>query len=147
MAIRRDFVSEAVTSNGVGGQLQIDLDIARGRIAVTGELELATVHVFREAAMLLLSKTAPEITIDLGGLQFIDAAGIGEIVRLRLTLIAADRRLTLSRPALSIRRTFAAGGLTELLRAGESSPRPASWTARSPSGGYRVARARPDRHA
>ena len=144
---QRDFVATAMTTTSGSGQLQIDLDVAHARVALTGELDLATVPVLREAAAVLLSETAEEITIDLGGLQFIDAAGIGEIVRLRLTLIAADRRLTLSRPALSIRRTFAAGGLTELLRAGESSPRPASWTARSPSGGYRVARARPDRHA
>jgi anti-anti-sigma factor len=115
MTIRRDFVSEAVTSNGVGGQLQIDLDIACGRIAVAGELELATVHVFREAAVLLLSETAPEITIDLAGLHFIDAAGLGEIVRLRLTLIAAGRRLTLSRPSPRICRTFTMSGLAELL--------------------------------
>jgi len=44
----------------------------------------------------LMSETAHEITIDLGGLPFIDAAGLGEVVRLRMTLIAAGRRLILS---------------------------------------------------
>ena len=39
-----------------------------------------------------MSETAHEISIDLGRLQFIDAAGLGEVVRLRMTLIAAARR-------------------------------------------------------
>ena len=69
-----------------------------------------------EAAAVLLSETAEEITIDLGGLQFIDAAGLGEIVCLRATLIAAGRQLTLRRSSPRIRRTFAIGGLAELLR-------------------------------
>jgi anti-anti-sigma factor len=58
---------------------------------------------------------AQEITIDLGGLQFIDAAGLGEIAHLRATLLPSGRRLTLSRPSPRIRRTFAIGGLAELL--------------------------------
>lgn len=115
MMMRRDFVSRAMTANGGGGQLQIDLHVAHARIAVTGELDLATVHLLRGAAAVLVAETAQEIVIDLAGLQFIDAAGLGEIVRLRVTLTAAGRRLTLSRPSPSIRRTFAAGGLTELL--------------------------------
>ena len=43
-----------------------------------------------------MSETAHKITIDLGWLPFIDAAGLGEVVRLRMTLIAAGRRLILS---------------------------------------------------
>ena len=97
------------------GQLQNDLDVADTRVAVTGELDLATVHVLHEAAAFLMSETTEAITIDLSGLRFIDAPGLGEIVRLRLTLIAAGRRLTLSRPSPPIRRTFTLGGLAELL--------------------------------
>ena len=113
--IRRDFVYTPMTAKSGGGQLRIDLHVAHARMAVTGELDLATVHLLREAAVVLVAETAQEIFIDLAGLQFIDAAGLGEIVRLRVTLIAAGRRLTLSRPSPSIRRTFAAGGLDELL--------------------------------
>jgi anti-anti-sigma factor len=111
----RDVVFEAVTANGGAGQLQIDLDVPHARIAVNGELDLATVHLLREAADVLMSEMAHGITIDLGGLQFIDAAGLGEVVRLRMTLIAAGRRLILSRPSLRIRRTFAIGRLAELI--------------------------------
>jgi anti-anti-sigma factor len=116
MMTQRDFVSTAMTTTSGSGQLQIDLDVAHARVALTGELDLATVPVLREAAAVLLSETAEEITIDLGGLQFIDAAGLGEIVCLRATLIAAGRQLTLRRPSPRIRRTFTIGGLAELLR-------------------------------
>ncbi len=64
---------------------------------------------------MLMSETAHEITINLGRLQFIDAAGLGEVIRLRMTLIAAGRRLILSRPSSRIRRIFAMGGLAELI--------------------------------
>jgi anti-sigma B factor antagonist len=116
MMTQRDFVSTAMTTTSGSGQLLIDLDVAHARVALTGELDLATVPVLREAAAVLLSETAQEITIDLGGLQFIDAAGLGEIVWLRATLIAVGRQLTLRRPSSRIRRTFALGELAELLR-------------------------------
>ena len=74
------------------GQLQNDLDVADTRVARTGQLDLATVQVLRGAAAVLMSETAHEISIDLGRLQFIDAAGLGEVGRLRMTLIAAARR-------------------------------------------------------
>jgi anti-anti-sigma factor len=115
MMTQRDFVSTAMTTTSGSGQLLIDLDVAHARVALTGELDLATVPVLREAAAVLLSETAEEITIDLAGLQFIDAAGLGEIVWLRATLIAVGRQLTLRRPSSRIRRTFALGGLAELL--------------------------------
>ena len=59
------------------GQLQNDLDVADTRVAVTGELDLDRARVAGAVAV-LMSKTAHEITIELGGLQFIDAAGLGE---------------------------------------------------------------------
>ena len=121
MMMPQTFVSTAMAAHGGIRQLQIDLDIAHARLAMTGELDLATVHVFREAATLLLSETAHEIAIDLGGLQFIDAAGLGEIVRLQAALNAADRRLTLSRPSPWIRRIFIVGGVAELLPENSSS--------------------------
>lgn len=113
--IRRDSVRRATTAGSGTGQLQVDLDVAHARVALAGELDLATVHALHEAAAVLLSGMAQEITIDLGGLQFIDAAGLGEIAHLRATLLASGRRLTLSRPSPRIRRTFAIGGLAELL--------------------------------
>ena len=72
-------------------------------------------QVLRGAAAVLMSETAHEISIDLGRLQFIDAAGLGQVVRLRMTLIAAGRRLILSRPSSRIRRIFAIGRLAELI--------------------------------
>jgi anti-sigma B factor antagonist len=115
MMTQRDLVSTAMTTTSGSGQFQIELDVAHARMALTGELDLSTVPVLREAAAVLLSETAQEITIDLGGLQFIDAAGLGEIVCLRATLIAAGRQLTLRRPSSRICRTFALSGLAELL--------------------------------
>jgi anti-anti-sigma factor len=105
MMTQRDFVATAMTTTSGSGQLQIDLDVAHARVALTGELDLATVPVLREAAAVLLSETAEEITIDLGGLQFIDAAGLGEIVCLRATTLIAAGRPRLPRRVRRSRRT------------------------------------------
>ena len=45
MMTQRDFVSTAMTTTSGNGQLQIDLDVAHARVALTGELDLATVPV------------------------------------------------------------------------------------------------------
>ena len=103
---QRDFVSTAMTTTSGSGQLQIDLDVAHARVALTGELDLATVPVLREAAAVLLSETAEEITIDLGGLQFIDAAGLGDGVGQELLLEIFDR---LAEGDRSLRRGHGAG--------------------------------------
>jgi anti-anti-sigma regulatory factor len=95
------------------GQLQNDLDVPDTRVALTGELDLATVQVLR-AADVLMSETTHEITIDLGGSQFIDAAGLGDVIGLRMTLLAADRRLIPSQPSPKIAE-FRHGQRAELI--------------------------------
>ena len=110
-----DSVAAVMTAGTGGAKFEVHLDIAQAYVALSGELDLATVDALRQAAAVLLSSTSQHITIDLADLQFIDAAGLGEIARLRVTLLAAGRRLTLSRPSRKIHRTFVVGGLAELV--------------------------------
>jgi anti-sigma B factor antagonist len=84
-------------------------------MTLTGELDLATVDLVRSASAALLAGTSQHVTIDLTDLTFIDATGLGEIVRIRVNLSAAGRRLTLCRPSGTTRRAFDAGGLRDLL--------------------------------
>lgn len=95
--------------------LTITIDVPEACITLCGELDFVTAPAVGEAAAMLLSGTAPQITLDLGGLQFVDAAGLGQFVRLRQTLAATGRELRLRRPSARVVRTFAAGGLRELL--------------------------------
>lgn len=86
-----------------------------GRLTLAGELDIATRPALSEAATALANASSPQITVDLGGLEFIDAAGLGGIVALRATLIAAGKQVRLNRVSARIRRTFAVAGLAGLL--------------------------------
>jgi anti-sigma B factor antagonist len=96
-------------------QLRVAVDVAAACMTLTGELDLATVDLIRSASAALLAGTSHQVTIDLTDLTFIDATGLGEIVRIRASLNSAKRRLTLRHPSVTIQRTFAAGGLCDLL--------------------------------
>ena len=99
----------------VDALLQVTLDLPRGTAAVAGELDLATVHAVREAVAVLARGPGRVVTIDLAELRFIDACGIGEMVRIAAWLRSSGRQLTLTRPSARIRRTFALAGLEALL--------------------------------
>jgi anti-anti-sigma factor len=96
------------------GSLEVRLDTTHGRVALAGDLDLATAGLVRRAAAALLATSTPQITIDLAGLRFVDAAGLSALVHLRATMLAAGRQVRLHRPSARIRRTLAAGGLAEL---------------------------------
>ena len=102
--------------------MTVTTDVAAACIAVSGELDFDTAPLLDEAARILLSGPARHITVDLRGLRFLDAAALGHLVRLRQTLTATGRQLSLRRPSARIVRTFAAGGLDELLESAESRP-------------------------
>jgi anti-sigma B factor antagonist len=96
-------------------QLRVAVDVAAARMTLTGELDLATVELVRSASAALFAGTSHHVTIDLTDLTFIDATGLGEIVRIRAALHAAGHRLILLHLPVTIRRTFDAGGLRDLL--------------------------------
>jgi anti-anti-sigma factor len=95
--------------------LTITIDVPQACVMLSGELDAVTASVLGEAISILMSATPKQITIDLGGLHFIDAAGLGHLVQLRQTLARAGQALTLRRPSNRIAQTFAIGGLQELL--------------------------------
>ena len=98
-----------------GAHLQVTVDVAHASLALTGELDLGTVCAVHGAAPAMLVASAATITIDLRGLQFIDAAGLGGLVQLCARLSAAGRRVILVRSSAKIRRTFEVAGLADLL--------------------------------
>ena len=103
--------SEAVCSMPV---IRVRFEPEYVLITLAGEVDFAAVASLRERLFALATRGQPMVA-DLDQVSFIDAAGLGHIVRLRQTLAATGRALTLHRPSTHIVRTFAAGGLRELL--------------------------------
>lgn len=52
-------------------------------LCVVGELDLATVERLNDVVDQLLAKPCPALLVDLTGVTFMDAAGLGGLVRLR----------------------------------------------------------------
>ena len=77
----------------------VDADAAARRLVLRGELDFSSAHLVLEAAGLLdADRGATQsavLTVQMDRLMFIDAAGIGVLVRLNEAEKAAHRRLVL----------------------------------------------------
>ena len=99
-------------------------------LSVTGELDIATAPVLAAAAVAALDAN-PRVRLNLGGLTFIDAAGLGAVVTGRR--YAAERGAVLEVTAADgpVPRLLALTGLTDAFtavprpRTGDPAPDPA----------------------
>jgi anti-sigma B factor antagonist len=87
-------------------------------VSVQGELDMATAPAFRSAVDGLEEMgRAAEVTIDLSQLVFIDAAGVGALVRVRNAVTGAGGRLRVRSPRPNILRVLELAGVVHLLDA------------------------------
>jgi anti-sigma B factor antagonist len=92
------------------------------RLAVAGEIDLATAPEFEAAAVELLDSRPQALILDFGGVTFCDSSGIGVLVRLynRATVIGC--RLTLRSPTPNVRGVLDMTSLTRILRVENGEP-------------------------
>ena len=97
----------ALRHSGDQPPFQVALELAghTARVAVSGELDVASAHLLRSILDEAIDADAAEVRLDLAGLRFCDAAGIGEFVRARARLTRQRRRLILEQVPSSIQRT------------------------------------------
>lgn len=79
-------------------EVQATLDARTGRLAVSGELDIATRQRLEEEVAALLAQGARAVVIDLGELSFIDSSGLSLLVVLREQANADGWTLGLTRP-------------------------------------------------
>jgi anti-anti-sigma factor len=95
------------------------------RITVVGEVDLATVPLFRDRLISVLHDQNPAvIDIDLAGVSFLDCTGIGALVAVRNIAIQAGRQMRVAHPRPAIRRVLKLAGLLNLLTAPIDQPEP-----------------------
>lgn len=82
----------------------IGADNAQARLA--GELSFASGRQFRQVIDQLTRSGARCIRLDLGGVSFIDSAGLGMLLLLREEAGKVGQAVVLSRPAGQVRRMF-----------------------------------------
>jgi len=83
------------------------------RVAVVGEVDLATAAVLRDRLLNVLHDQAPGVLdVDLAGVTFLDCTGISALVAVRNAAVRTGRQMRVTRPQPFVRRVL---GLTGLL--------------------------------
>jgi anti-anti-sigma factor len=105
-------MAEFVTRTGAG---------ERRALAVSGEVDIATVDQLMTEARACLDDGAAACEIDLGGVTFMDSSGLGALVRIRAHAHDRGSEVVLTNVPASIERLFEVTGLTEIFGAGPDS--------------------------
>ena len=84
-------------------------------IAASGDLDLAGVPIFEAAVRNVVQAHARRATLDLGGLAFIDGAGLHAVLDLRATCLEAGTELTVVPGPRNVQRVFELTGTDRLL--------------------------------
>ena len=96
-------------------QLHVDTNSptpATARVAVAGEVDLATVSVLRERLLNVLHDQSPVVLdVDLAEVTFLDCAGLGALVGVRKAAVDAGCLMRVSHPQPIVRRVLEVTGL------------------------------------
>ena len=96
-------------------------DAETGRLALSGELDLATVARVERAVDATLAQGVRMLIVDLSGLSFIDSSGLRLFVVLHQRAVAEGWRLSLIRPREQAMKVFVVSGLEANLPFAEKS--------------------------
>jgi len=105
------------TFSPVTGSAQLHIDTsypstATARVAVAGEVDLATTPALRERLLHVLRDQRPELLdVDLAEVTFLDCTGLGALVAVRNAAIRAGGQMRVSHPQPVVRRVLEVTGL------------------------------------
>jgi anti-anti-sigma factor len=118
------------TFSPVTGLAQLHIDISypsavTARVAVAGEVDLATTPVLRERLLRVLRDHRPDLLdVDLAGVTFLDCTGLGALVAVRNAAIRAGGQMRVSHPQPIVRRVLKVTGLLGVFTAPTIGPAP-----------------------
>ncbi|MGN9911732.1 STAS domain-containing protein [Phytohabitans sp. LJ34] len=102
-------------------QLHIDTtypSAVTARVAVVGEVDLATTPMLRERLLRLLRDRSPDLLdVDLAGVTFLDCTGLAALVAVRDAAIQAGHQMRVSHPQPIVRRVLEVTGLLAVFTA------------------------------
>ena len=84
-------------------------------IALTGELDIASVPILQECLSEAAAGDAGTIELDLGSLAYIDSAGLGVLVSAHKRFESSGSSLVIRRPNERVMRIFTVSGLGNYL--------------------------------
>jgi anti-anti-sigma factor len=114
------------------------------RVAVVGEVDLATAPMLRDRLLDVLRGQAPAVVdVDLAGVTFLDCSGISALVAVRNAAIQAARQMRITQPQPIIRRMLDVTGLLAVFTAPIDQPQALPTRSEHPSRSGPAAAAEP----
>lgn len=96
-------------------QMESANDGEAGRLTLSGELDIATAPRVEAAVDALLAQGASRLTLDLGGLGFVDSSGLRMCIVLDQRAAAEGWTFGMTRPRDQALRVFRVSGVEESL--------------------------------
>jgi anti-sigma B factor antagonist len=93
-------------------------------VTVTGEIDLDTADLMRDAVTEALESHSGDLVVDLEEVSYIDSAGLGVLVGTYNRLTAEQRSLTVRCSKPHVLRLFAITGLSDLFHIERTIPQP-----------------------
>jgi anti-anti-sigma factor len=118
-------------------QLHIDTTYplpGTARVAVVGEVELATAPMLRDRLLNVLHQQAPAVLdVDLAGVTFLDCTGVSALVAVRNAALRTGRQMRVTHPQPFVRRVLDLTGLLGVLTAPVDQDQPMTASTACPS--------------
>jgi anti-anti-sigma factor len=89
------------------GRQCLAVDVASGRLTVTGRLNGRTARLLHDAVSALLQTDQPAWTVDVTELTVVDHAGLRTVIGIYLRAVQHDRRITLQGASPPLERALA----------------------------------------
>jgi anti-sigma B factor antagonist len=83
-------------------------------LVITGEVDMATSSQFHEDAIACLTANCTTLRLDLRGVTFMDARGIGGLVEIRNAAIKSGHKLIVASPPQAVRRVLDITAMTQV---------------------------------
>jgi anti-anti-sigma factor len=118
-------------------QLRIDTSCplpATARVAVVGEVDLATAPGLRDRLLSVLHEQNPAVLdVDLAGVTFLDCTGLSALVAVCNAAVQTGRQMRVTHPQPIVRRILEVTGLLGVLTAPIDQPEPLPTRSEYPS--------------
>ncbi len=92
--------------------------------SVSGDVDIFTTYALREYLLAALSPSGCRILVDLSGVTFMDASGLGVLVFIRRVAIRRGGTLRLLAPTQMMRRLLTSSGLSTMFTVSLDLPAP-----------------------